>query len=278
MTRHAAVLAWLMACCAWLGAPVARAATAEATTARAAAVFGPGRAGDDGQWTLATARRLRLPGTSRERADLPAGTRLWAAQALKVRERGAVHDVVMWRGERPDDTGDGGFMNEVAVLAVFAAGQTAPIDVAEVKTDRMTMFGAPPVVRLTPNDDAFTLLNHHANAGQPYTESSLFQLREGRLRRIASVDLLGELSGCAQAFDEIIDWRIEPAGRALPDIVAQVTLIHAPKDATEGCTPRPAERRETLADRWRWDAGAGRYQRQPGGSLARIERWNDQRR
>ena len=91
------------------------------------------------------ARRLRLPGTSRERADLPAGTRLRLAAAHRVRENGRPHDVMLWHGDRPESAEGGGFQDEVAVLAVFRAGEAAPIDVAEVKTDRMTYFAEPAV-------------------------------------------------------------------------------------------------------------------------------------
>lgn len=254
---------------------VAGAATADE---RPRQVFGAGQPGPDGAWTLARDKVLRLPGTSRERARLPAGTTLRLTRTLQVKEGGHLHEVLLWEGQRPGGEGDGGFGDEVAVLAVFAAGQAAPIDVAEVKTDRFTGFPNRPLLKLTALDDAFTLHNTHHNAGQPYTEASLFHLRQGRLRRIAVVDLLGEMSGCAKAFDESLEWLTEPDMAPLPIVVARVTLVHAPRASTGGCEGRlPPERREVFEDRWRWDSAKAQYLHQ-GGTLDRLDRWNDSRR
>ena len=245
---------------------------------RAAHAFGAGQVAPEGGWTLARDKQLRLPGTSRERARLPAGTTLRLAATLQVKEGGRLHDVQLWQGQRPGSESDGGFGDEVAVLAVFAAGQAAPIDVAEVKTDRFTGFPSAPLIKLTAADDAFVLHNTHHNAGQPYTSASLFHLRQGRLRRIAVVDLLGELSGCARAFDESLEWLTEPDMAPLPIVVARVTLVHAPRASTGGCEGhRPVERREVFEDRWRWDSAKGQYRHQ-GGTLDRLDRWNDSRR
>jgi hypothetical protein len=249
-------------------------------TARAQQVFGPLQHDSDGTAAMREARRLRLPGTSRERADLPAGTRLRLSAAQRVRESGLPHDVMLWHGERPEHTeGGGGFQDEVAVLAVFRAGETAPIDVAEVKTDRMTYFAEPAVRPLGAQDDVFDLVNHHANAGQPYAEHSLYHLRGGRLRRIVQVDLLGEFGGCAKAFEQTIAWRTEPdAAQPLPRLVAEVTVLLAPLVHTEQCRPRPAPRRQQYSARFRWDAAADRYRAEPGGTLDKLARWNDSRR
>lgn len=254
------------------------AAVAAAVDDRVAQVFGAGAAGPDGAWTLSREKVLRRPGTRRERTVLPAGTTVRLSQALAVNEGGRPHDVLLWDARLPDAGADGGFNGEAAVLAVFAAGHAAPIDVAEVKADRFTSFPDRPLLKLSALDDAFAVHNTHANAGQPYTSASLFHLRQGRLRRIAEIDLLGELSGCARAFDEVLDWRTEPAMAPLPVIVARVTLTHAPRASTAGCEGRrPPERRETFEERWRWDAARGQYV-SVGGTLQRLQRWNDSRR
>lgn len=267
----------LLSCCAALALACATAHAAPTDTA-SPQLFGAGQAGPEGSWTLTREKVLRLPGTSRERARLPAGTTMRPVRTLQVKEAGRAHEVQLWEGTRPSGDSDGGFGDEVAVLATFAAGQSAPIDVAEVKTDRFTGFPDTPVFKLTVADDAFVVHNTHANAGQPYTEASLFHLRNGRLRRIAVVDLLGEMSGCAQAFDEVLEWRTEPDMAPLPIIVARVTLVHAPRGSTGGCDGRiPAERREVFEDRFRWDSAKGQYVRQ-GGTLDRLARWNDSRR
>ncbi len=68
------------------------------------------------------------------------------------------------------------------------------------------------------------------------------------------------------------------AGHAAPIDVARVPLVHAPRASTGGCDGRlPPERREVFEDRWRWDGTKGRYLRL-GGTLDRLERWNDSRR
>ena len=247
-------------------------------SARAQQVFGPLQHDSDGT-AMREARRLRLPGTSRERADLPAGTRLRLAAAHRVRESGRPHDVLLWHGDRPEGAEGGGFGDQVAVLAVFRAGEAAPVDVAEVQTDRMTYFAEPAVRPLGTQDDLFDLVNHHANAGQPYAEHSLYQLRGGRLRRIVQVDLLGEFSGCAKAFEQTIAWRTEPdATQPLPRIVAEVTVQLAPKVHTMECRPRPPARKQVYSARYRWDAAADRYRAEPGGTLDKLARWNESRR
>ena len=261
-------------------APVGLELSASLVRARAQQVFGPLQPDSEGATAMREARRLRLPGTSRERADLPAGTRLRLSAAHRVRDSGRPHDVMLWHGERPENAeGSGGFQGEVAVLAVFRAGEAAPIDVAEVKTDRMTFFAEPAVRPLGTQDDAFDLVNHHANAGQPYAEHSLYHLRGGRLRRIVQVDLLGEFSGCAKAFEQTIAWRTEPdAAQPLPRIVAEVTVQLAPRVHTDQCRPRPAPRQQLYSARYRWDASADRYRAEPGGTLDKLARWNESRR
>ena len=150
---------------------------------------------------------------------------------------------------------------------------------AEVKTDRMTYFAEPAVRPLGAQDDVFDLVNHHANAGQPYAEHSLYHLRGGRLRRIVQVDLLGEFSGCAKSFEQAIAWRTEPdAIQPLPRLVAEVTVQLAPLIHTEQCRPRPAPRRQVYSARFRWDAAADRYRAEPGGTLDKLARWNEARR
>ena len=247
--------------------------------ARAQQVFGPLQQDAEGSTLMREARRLRLPGTSRERADLPAGTRLRLSAAHRVRESGRPHDVMLWHGERPEGAEGGGFQDEVAVLAVFRAGEAAPVDVAEVKTDRMTYFAEPAVRPLGAQDELFDLVNHHANAGQPYAEHSLYHLRGGRLRRIVQVDLLGGFGGCAKSFEQTIAWRTEPdAAQPLPRIVAEVSVHHAPRAHTTECRPRPTPRTQLYSGRYRWDAAADRYRAEPGSTLDRLARWNESRR
>ena len=252
--------------------------TAALINARAQQVFGALQRDDEGH-QLRERRRLRLPGTSRERADLPAGTRLRLGAVHRVRDRGVPHDVMLWHGDRPDNAEGGGFQQQVSVLAVFRAGEATPTDVAEVQTDRMTYFAEPAVQPLGTQDDLFDLVNHPANAGQPYAEHSLYHLSGGRLRRIVQVDLLADFSGCAKSFEQTIAWRTEPdAAQPLPRIVAEVTVHHAPKAHTTDCRPRPPAHQQLYSARYRWDATADRYRAEPGGTLDKLARWNEARR
>lgn len=247
--------------------------------ARTQATFAEARTDSDG-WVLTRDKVLRMPGTTRERALLPAGTRLTLDAQWPVRADGVVYDVLLWHGVRPDlpdgSSPDGGFQQDVTVLAVFPAGQTAPQDVAEVQTDRLTFRGNPPLIALG-SEDAFTLVNHHANAGQPYAAESLFHLRGGRLRRIAEVATLGQLGGpCAQTFLERVGWAAGP-GANKPTVKVTVTLTHAPRETREQCTGKPAaERVEQFADEYRWDAARDRYVR-VGGTLGALDKWNEAR-
>jgi hypothetical protein len=217
-----------------------------------------------------------MPGTTRERALLPAGTHLSSPRTRTVRAAGATYLVVLWDAERPSDDAAGGFGDGAAVLAVFPEGSRTPTDVAEVKTDQLTFFGDEPFVALGP-DEGFTIVNHHANAGQPYTDTGLFHVHHGRLRRIAAVLTLSTLSGCAAAFRESLRWRTEPTGGEYPRIVATVDLVRAPAEDQEGCDgPRAGERREHFDDTFEWDAAKQAYVRR-GGTLDRLARWNESR-
>ncbi len=108
---------------------------------------------------------------------------------------------------------------------------------------------------------------------------ALYHLRGGRLRRIVQVDLLGEFSGCAKAFEQTIAWRTEPdATQPLPRNVAEVTVQLAPRVHTMECRPRPPARKQVYSARYRWDAAADRYRAEPGGTLDKLEAWNESRR
>lgn len=207
---------------------------------------------------------LRVPGTSKVRADLPADTQLTRFGSLPVRAQGKVYTVELWVGDRPAD-GEGGFGPHVAVLAVFPPGATAPTDVAEVATDRETYL-AKNVVPLGP-DDAFGIYNAHLNAGEEFNVVTLFHLRDGRLRRIAEAgtdSVRG--ANCARSTRESVTWHAQGAG-PLPPVVADVETITAPADiVAEDCPGRKvAERRAHARTTYRWDARQGRYVRERGG-------------
>lgn len=220
----------------------------------------PGAARMDGDDALTITRdlALRMPGTSKSRADLPAQTALVRTGTLAVRAQGARYTVELWTGDRPTD-GDGGFGPRVAVLAIFPDGASAPSDVAEVAADRETYL-AKNAVPLGP-DDAFEVYNAHLNAGEDFNAITLFHLRDGRLRRIAEIGTYaGRGPNCARSSRQRVTWQVE-GNDALPPIVADVETVTAPADVTkEDCPDRKVvERRTHARTTYRWDARQGRY-------------------
>lgn len=201
---------------------------------------------------------LRMPGTSKARATLPADTQLTRLGVLAVRAQGKAYTVELWVGDRPAD-GEGGFGPHVAVLAVFPPDATAPSDVAEIALDRETYL-ARKAVPLGP-DDAFEIYNAHLNAGEDFNQVTLFHLRDGRLRRIAEVGTYAARGGnCAQSTRQSVAWQAQGTD-ALPPVVADVETITAPADITrEDCPGRKvAERRSHARTTYRWDARQARY-------------------
>lgn len=222
------------------------------------------RAEADGTLVITSDRELRMPGTSRERADLPAGTRLTLASSIAVRAQGKTYDVQLWDGTRPDGSGEGSFGERVAVLAVFPAGAAEPTDVAEVKTDRETYLNDKLVA--LGSEDAFAIFNAHLNAGEDFNIISLFHIRDGRLRRIDEIFTEAvRAANCAESFREVLHWHVTPQTDALPRIVADVETIRAPRDVTqEDCPKRKVEERRTHArTSYRWDAKQNRYVKEP---------------
>jgi len=210
--------------------------------------------------TMAITRdlELRMPGTSKTRASLPADTQLMRFGALPVRAQGKTYTVELWVGDRKED-GEGGFGPHVAVLAVFPPDATAPSDVAEVALDRETYL-AKKAVPLGP-DDAFEIYNAHLNAGEDFNQVTLFHLRDGRLRRIAEVGTYAARGGnCAQSTRQSVTWQAQGTD-ALPPVVADLETITAPADITrEDCPGRKvAERRTHVRTTYRWDARQARY-------------------
>ncbi len=207
-----------------------------------------------------------MPGTSKERAELPVGTHLHAPSVGAVRAEGRRFTLLMWGGMRPEPSEDGGFGEEISVLAVFPEGSAEPTDVAEVRLDRETYLGTEGTPQLGP-DDSFTVLNTHLNAGEEYAITSIFHLRDGRLRRIAQIFTYSTVGdGCNGAATEKLSWKTVPAkDRELPDLVAVVDVVRAPKEYTRDCDGvAPKERRERYQEVYRWDATKKQYLRVSG--------------
>jgi hypothetical protein len=224
---------------------VAAAAATAADADPSRGVFPGARQEADGAVVLTQEKILRIPGTSKERTVLGEGTRVARQASIKVRAQGKMHEVEMWAGD------------DVGVLAVFPAGASLPTDVADVQTDR-TPFLSTELISLG-GEDAFTVSNSHHNAGEGFNETSLFHLRDGRLRRIAVVPTYSVMAGCAKAYKEELVWRIEADGGELPMVIADVDRTHAPADFTDGCKGKPKEWHEHKLVRYRWNAAKDRY-------------------
>lgn len=235
----------------------AGAASAEPAKDPGRGLFPGARADKDGALVLTREKVLRQPGTSKERSTLPEGTRVKLAKTLKLRAQGKTYEVQMWEGLRPEAQEDGGFGEAVTVLAVFPEGAAAPTDVAEVKADRETYLDDKPMPLGA--DEAFALTNAHLNAGEDFHIVTLFHLREGRLRRIATENEFSA-GGCVEPFVDRLRWHTEPGGSGLPNVIAEIETTHAPKEAVKDCEGRKPKERRTLARHvYRWDAAKDRY-------------------
>jgi hypothetical protein len=112
-------------------------------------------------WITTSKKVLRRPG-EKERAILPAGSRITYYSFVKVRGDGRRYLVLLFNVETNAAEVVGG---GASVLAVFAEGKTEPLDVAEVKTDRFCSLGEKPPLPIGPGD-AFTVGNSHHNSSQ----------------------------------------------------------------------------------------------------------------
>ncbi|CAK0751225.1 conserved exported hypothetical protein [Gammaproteobacteria bacterium] len=222
---------------------------------------------------LARDKMLRMPGTSKQRAALPSGTKLtepW--KSLTVRSQGKTYAILLLDGLRPEIT-EGGWDYEVAVLAVFPQGEIDPTDVAEVKQDRFTSLGE--VLNLG-SEDAFVVSNSHSNSEQSYALTDLFHLRDGRLRRIVgslfTLNING--GGCVSRSVENLSWRTIPDGVSPPRIIATIELIHTPTDFTDGCPAKDKPRNELFRNSYRWNTIKGHYLDERG-NFGRLSKWNE---
>jgi hypothetical protein len=205
-------------------------------------------------------RELRMPGTTKVRAELPKDTRLARETAIKVRAQGEVYEVQLWKGTRPDASGEGGFGESVAVLAVYPENAPAPTDVAEVQTDRESYLNDKLVA--LGGDDAFAVFNPHLNAGEDYNLTSLFHLRNGRLRRVDEIaTYAARAANCALSSRQALHWDVAASPTPMPPIVADVETVRAPAEiAKEDCPQRKvAERRTHERTTYRWNARQARY-------------------
>jgi len=209
-------------------------------------IFPGARLDADGAVVLTQEKILRIPGTSKERTVLAEGTRLSKQESIKVRAQGKLYEVEMWGGD------------DIGVLAVFPAGATEATDVADVQSNS-TPYLSTTLISLG-GDDAFTVDDSHHNSGESFNQTSLFHLRNGRLRWIAVIGTQAEVGGCGKSYRDDLRWKVEPSGDVLPIIVADVETTHSPKDFPENCKRHDVkEWHEHVYRKFRWDAAKDRY-------------------
>jgi hypothetical protein len=243
----------------WPGSGVSYATLARAVFA------GIGEGGEAAAWVTTRDKVLRQPGT-KERAQLPAGSRLTGVEAFSVRSDGQPVLVTLWAFEADTDTPGGG----ATVAVLFPEGAREPTDVVSVQTDVFCDAREGRTLPLGP-DDAFFIRNHHSNSNQSYMLTGLFHVVSGRLRRIAEIFTLDVRTDCAGTFFETLAWTTKPrAGAGYPDVTATVRL--SPRNDCPGGRTTVRERRFTA--KYRFDAAAGRYVEQ-GKGLAELDALNE---
>lgn len=236
-------------------------------------LFPGGTLNELNEYVTAKQKTLRIPGATKERTVLPKGTALSIPSRIFVKSETKNYTVVLWEGVIPGSGTDKPYGNLIAALGIFPEGSAEPTDVAEVKTDQFTYFGADSLLELG-EEEAFTIVNHHANAGQPYYSSDQYYIRAGRLSLIGSVSTLGCMSGCADSFREDVEWITDSlSNENHPDITVVVDLVHAPEEYMNDCDENVEESTESFREVYRWDSGKFKYVK-TGGNMERLDKWN----
>lgn len=237
-------------------------------------LFGKGDL-ENSLFILKEEKTLPIPGTSEDESVLPEGSTLEAPSALNIQSQGKSYVVFLWEGTRSQGDSDTSYAEKVSVLGVFPQNSSVPTDAADVKSDQLTFFGEGALLKLG-SDDAFTLINHHANAGQPYYANTLYHIFNGKLSRIAEIFTLGVMSGGADSFREELQWKVKPGSQgAHPDVIASVLLVHAPAEYQEEGEEKQKETRETFEETYTWKNSKACYV-DSGGNMDRLEAWNEQ--
>ena len=230
---------------------------------------------DEGDFVLKQEKILRIPGTTKERSILPAGTKLNNPVSYKVKSGNRDYYLLLCDGIRPEGYSDRVNNEEVAVLGVFPDGSVEPTDIAEVKSDKLTFIGERPFLKIG-SDDGFTIINHHANAGQAYYNISLYHIKDGRLRRIAEEFTLTQSSGCDKSFKEELHWIVSEKEivNGYPKITAEIDLIRSPAEFLDGCEKRSSTKKDKYIDIYTWDIQKAKYINS-GGNIKSLDKWNE---
>jgi hypothetical protein len=159
------------------------------------------------------------------------------------------------------DLGDGGDRAEsFAMLALVDNGPSPKIaDAADVSSDLFTSFFDPPLLALSPDDQAVLISNRHSNSNQSYDSTLMLFVRDGRITAIGDVFAFGDW-WCGFRHLQTPSFEIVPEpGQPYASIRASVRDAGIfDGDACEGEErPEPFER--TVSATWRWDAEEERF-------------------
>jgi|GEM_PF-2499360 len=221
--------------------------------AAAKSVFGDGEASGT-EFVVATKKIFKVPGAESDSSVVPAGGMVQLPEVVQVKSEGVDYLVFLWEGVRKEGYSDRAFGERFSILSVFTLNGSVCADAFEVKTDELTFFSEDPLLKLGQND-AFSVINHHANSGQAYYTNTLWCIQKGALKQIAEISTMDVMSGCAESFRENIQWQTKPGKHQNnPDIILSVDLIHAPAEFMKDCVNQVESNTEKFEADYIWDA------------------------
>jgi hypothetical protein len=146
------------------------------------------------------------------------------------------------------------------MLALFDDAPTPHLlDAADVSIDRFTIFSSPPLLDLSPGDQAILVGNGHYNSNQTYGSTLMLFVSDGRLTMIGEVSDFSDRS-CAFEHLQKPSFEVVPEPRQpYASIRASVLDQIIPHDRDCGDEEQPAPFERTISAIFRWDAGEKRF-------------------
>jgi hypothetical protein len=188
---------------------------------------------------------------------------VYSMQSLSVRSTGRGL-LVLLIGVTGQGESSGMFdWGEMSVLALFdlSRGRARLLDAADVQRDRFaTLREERPLVRLSPRQDAFWLVNHHHNSSENFQQLALVSVDGDRLRTFYDLPPLGDSRVCGMARTERLrDTTLPGAGGNFRKIL--LTIDSRGTVVREDCGDRVRRRGYRRVRRYvlAWDARRRRY-------------------
>jgi hypothetical protein len=155
-----------------------------------------------------------------------------------------------------------GEMAHIVLLGLYEDGK-APrlLDAVDIGADAQTSFASPPLLELSPRNQAVVIENTHSNSNQTYRDSQLFFVQRNRLKRLADVFTFDD-HGCGFDRKQKPSFLAVPhASRLYADIRVRVveTVVHTGEDCGEDAKSPPASSR-TIDVMYSWRESKKRYQ------------------